>query len=120
MIDIKLIRENPQKFKDASKAKNISADIDRLLELDTNLRKNKQRLQDISTQKNSIGKSIPKLEGDEKQQALKKLGEFKAEFLSDETMVGFLDISEAGARAFLEGQAHTVKNACGIFQRFEA
>ena len=54
MIDIKLIRENPQKFKDASKAKNISADIDKLLELDAKLRENKQRLQDISTEKNSI------------------------------------------------------------------
>ena len=79
MIDIKLIRENPQKFKDGSKAKNISADIDKLLELDAKLRQNKQRLQDISTEKNSIGKSIPKLQGDEKQQALKKLGEFKTE-----------------------------------------
>ena len=79
MIDIKLIRENPQKFKDGSKAKNISTDIDKLLELDAKLRQNKQRLQDISTEKNSIGKSIPKLQGDEKQQALKKLGEFKTE-----------------------------------------
>ena len=79
MIDIKLIRENPPKFKDGAKAKNISADIDKLLELDARLRENKQRLQDISTEKNSIGKSIPKLDGDDKQQALKKLGEFKTE-----------------------------------------
>ncbi|HEG44226.1 MAG TPA: serine--tRNA ligase [Phycisphaerales bacterium] len=79
MIDIKLIRENPQKFKDGSKAKNISADIDKLLELDAKLRENKQRLQDLSTEKNTVGKSIPKLATNEKQDALAKLADLKKE-----------------------------------------
>jgi seryl-tRNA synthetase len=79
MIDIKIIRENPQQFKNACKAKNFYVDIDRLIELDSDLRKAKTRLQEITTEKNSLGKSIPKLSGDEKQKIIDKLGEFKNE-----------------------------------------
>ena len=79
MIDIKQIRENPQKFKDACTAKKFAADIDRLIEVDSELKTIKQRLQDISTDKNRIGKSIPKLSADEKQSALSQLAELKQE-----------------------------------------
>ena len=34
MIDIKLIREEPQKFKEAARAKNFHVDIDELLKID--------------------------------------------------------------------------------------
>jgi len=79
MIDIKLIRQNPQKFTDAAKAKGFDVDIDKLLSVDSELRNNKNRLQDIATEKNKIGKSIPKLAGQKKQSALGKLGELKKE-----------------------------------------
>ncbi len=77
MIDIKQIRENPQRFKDAAKVKGFDVDIDRLLEVDSALRTAKKQLQDISTSKNRLGKSIPKLSGDEKQAALSQLAELK-------------------------------------------
>ncbi len=79
MIDIKQIRENPQKFKDACQAKKFAADIDRLIEVDSALKTARQKLQDISTDKNRIGKSIPKLSADEKQSALSQLAELKQE-----------------------------------------
>lgn len=79
MMDIKQIRDNPEVFKNACKAKNFYVDIDRLIELDSELRKAKTRLQEITTEKNSLGKSIPKLAGDEKQKIINKLGEFKNE-----------------------------------------
>jgi seryl-tRNA synthetase len=79
MIDIKLIRDNPEPFKTACKAKNFYVDIDRLLQLDNDLRKVKTRLQEITTEKNTVGKSIPKLTGDEKQKLINKLAEFKNE-----------------------------------------
>ena len=60
MIDIKLIRENPQKFTEGAKVKKVSVDIDRLLEVDAKLLENKQKLQDIATEKNRVGKEIPK------------------------------------------------------------
>ncbi|MGA2172760.1 MAG: serine--tRNA ligase [Sedimentisphaerales bacterium] len=79
MIDIKTIRENPERFKKAAKDKNIDADIDRLLAVDTELLAAKQRLQDISTEKNRIGKSIPKLTGQEKQEVLGQLAKLKTD-----------------------------------------
>ncbi len=79
MIDIKLIRENPERFKKAAKDKHIGVDIDRLLEVDDALRKVSQLLQNSKTIKNKIGKSIPKLTGAEKQEALEKLATFKVE-----------------------------------------
>ncbi len=77
MIDIKLIRENPDKYKKAATDKKFSVDIDSLLEIDSALRDVKSKLQEITTQKNSIGKSIPKLTDDQKQKALDQLTELK-------------------------------------------
>jgi len=77
MIDIKQIRENPQRFAAACKAKKFDVDIDRLIEVDAGLRTAKQQLQEISTDKNRLGKSIPKLSPDEKQTALSQLSELK-------------------------------------------
>ncbi|MBC8468356.1 MAG: serine--tRNA ligase [Planctomycetes bacterium] len=77
MIDIKQIRENPEKFKKAAKDKHFDVDIDRLLDLDSQLLSIKKELQDISTDKNRIGKSIPRLSGDEKQSALSQLSQLK-------------------------------------------
>jgi seryl-tRNA synthetase len=77
MIDIKQIRENPEKFKKAAKDKNFDVDVDRLLDLDSQLLSVKKQLQDISTDKNRIGKSIPRLSPDEKQSALSELSQLK-------------------------------------------
>ncbi len=90
MIDIKLIRDNPEKFKKAAKDKNFDVDIDQLLKVDGWLRDNKRNLQDITTEKNTIGKFITKLEGVEKQNALKKLSEFKGiEAVINNSIKGF-------------------------------
>jgi len=66
MIDIRLIRENPEAYKTACRTKGFDAEIDRLLEVDSALKQAKQQLQDITTEKNKIGKSIPNLSGDKK------------------------------------------------------
>ena len=49
MIDIKQIRENREKFKKAAKDKNFDVDIDHLLDIDSDLLDNKNKLQDIAT-----------------------------------------------------------------------
>ena len=77
MIDIKLIRENPQHFKKAAANKHFDVDIERLLEIDSALKETKRNLQEIATQKNRLGKDIPKLSGNEKQKALDSLAELK-------------------------------------------
>ena len=77
MIDIKLIRENPETFKTGAALKKIAADIDRLLAVDAELMTFKKTLQDIVTEKNQIGKSIPTLDADAKKEALAKLAKLK-------------------------------------------
>ena len=77
MIDIKLIRENPEKYQQAAIDKHFDVDIARLIELDASIRDLKAKLQDIATEKNSVGKTIPKLSPDEKKDALAKLASLK-------------------------------------------
>lgn len=79
MIDIKEIRDNPNAFIQAAQDKRIAADIPALLEVDRQLKQAKARLQDIATEKNRIGKSIPKLSGPDKDAALEQLSQFKEE-----------------------------------------
>jgi seryl-tRNA synthetase len=79
MVDIKHIREHPQKFKDAAEAKRFQVDIDRLLEVDSALRQCRKKLQDITTEKNRLGKSVPRLSADEKQPVLDRLSKLKDE-----------------------------------------
>ena len=94
MIDIKQIRENPQRFKDACKAKGFDVNLDLLLELDRQIREAKNKLQHIATQKNQIGKSIPKLSGEDKERAFAKLMELKDKEL-------YLKIEEEISRRWL-------------------
>lgn len=81
MIDIKEIRENPEKFKKAAKDKGFVVDIDKLININSKLKAIKQQLQNIAAEKNRIGASIPKITGNEKEQTLKKLEELKKEEL---------------------------------------
>jgi len=75
MIDIKLIRENPESYKAAAVAKLIKCDIDRLLKVDSLLREAKQKLQDFATEKNQLGKSVATAQ--DKKPLLDKLAEIK-------------------------------------------
>ena len=77
MIDIKKIRENTQAFKDGAKAKGFDVDIDKLLKIEATLKSQKQQLQEITTEKNAIGKLIPKLDDKEKVIKLNRLSELK-------------------------------------------
>jgi len=77
MIDIKSIRENPQYFKDGAKAKRFEVDIDRLLEVDAALQDDRKKLQNIVTEKNRLGKEIPKLSPEARKEALETLSQLK-------------------------------------------
>jgi len=79
MIDIKALRDNPDIYIQAAQNKRIAADVPRLLEIDQQLKDAKAKLQDIATEKNRIGKSIPKLSGADKDAALQTLSQLKAD-----------------------------------------
>lgn len=79
MIDIKLLRESPEHYIQAAKNKRFDVDIPKLLEIDGRLRDLRAKLQDITTEKNKIGKAVPKLSGGEKDAALARLSQMKRE-----------------------------------------
>ncbi len=87
MIDIRELREHPEIYIRAARDKRIEADIPKLLELDQQLKDVKARLQDIATEKNRIGKSVPKLSGAEKDTALSELSRLKQEEEDDQERV---------------------------------
>ena len=79
MIDIKELRENPDKYKLACEHKGKDVDVDHLLELDRLSRDYRNQLQDIATKKNQFGKKIGKLKDTEKENALKEMSALKTE-----------------------------------------
>ena len=66
MLDIKFIRQNPDKVKEACKKKQVEVDIEQLLETDKKRREIIQALEDMRAQKNKVSKEIPNLK-DEKE-----------------------------------------------------
>ncbi len=87
MIDIKELRDHPEPYIQASQDKRIAADVPKLLEIDTELKDVKGRLQEIATEKNRIGKSVPKLSDQEKKAALAELSRLKQQEEDDQNRV---------------------------------
>ncbi len=63
MIDIKDLRENPDRYRQAAEHKRITVDIDTLLDLDTRHRELLTTQQELTAKKNQIGKQIGDLAG---------------------------------------------------------
>ncbi|HTV47794.1 MAG TPA: serine--tRNA ligase [Phycisphaerae bacterium] len=63
MLDIKFIRENPEAVRQGAKAKNISIDLDPLLQLDAQRRTLQQKLQDLTTEQNRLSRDLGPLMG---------------------------------------------------------
>ena len=60
MLDIKFIRENPEKIKRACRDKQVKVDIDKLLELDKQRRKIIVELEKLRAEQNKLSKEIAK------------------------------------------------------------
>ena len=80
MLDIRFIREQAAEVKLGAQRKGFGeVDIDQLLQLDADLRRAKQGLQEIATKKNKAGERIAKLSGKEKQGAIEEISQLKAQ-----------------------------------------
>ena len=77
MLDIKFIRENPEVVKTAAKNKLINVDIDRLLQVDEDLRKVSQEADTLKEERNKLSSSIPSLSNEEKQKTINYVKELK-------------------------------------------
>jgi seryl-tRNA synthetase len=82
MLDIAFIRENPDLIKDGIRKKRMKVDIDELLEKDEEVRKLRAGAESLRADRNRISKGIPKLSGDEKDQAVADVKSLK-QSLSD-------------------------------------
>lgn len=79
MIDLKDVRENPDRYREAARLKRIDVNIDRLLELDEQRRSLDARRQQLTAEKNAIGKQIGPIAGKLKKAAGDEQGALKAE-----------------------------------------
>ena len=64
MLDLKFIREHPQKVREAIDLKNEPADLDRLLELDRERRRRLQETEELKQLRNRVSKEIGRREAD--------------------------------------------------------
>jgi len=72
MLDIKYIRENPDKIKENNKNRGVSVDLDRLLDLDTLRRDQIKEIDELRAQRNQGSKGKP---SDEEIAKMRKLGD---------------------------------------------
>ncbi|MDT0451926.1 MULTISPECIES: serine--tRNA ligase [Streptomyces] len=79
MIDLRLLREDPDRVRASQRARGEDVDIvDALLSADERRRSSSVRFDELRSEQKSLGKLIPKATGDEKAELLKKAGELSA------------------------------------------
>ncbi|MFE0042329.1 serine--tRNA ligase [Streptomyces albireticuli] len=79
MIDLRLLREDPDRVRASQRARGEDVDVvDALLSADERRRSSSVRFDELRSEQKSLGKLIPKATGDEKAALLKKAGELSA------------------------------------------
>ncbi|MFE2179922.1 serine--tRNA ligase [Streptomyces sp. NPDC059455] len=79
MIDLRLLREDPDRVRASQRARGEDVDIvDALLTADERRRSSSVRFDELRAEQKALGKLIPKASGDEKAELLKKAGELSA------------------------------------------
>lgn len=77
MLDIKFIRDNPDKVKEGARKKNIDVDIDGLLILDEKRRIAVSETENLRAEQNKAGDGVVSLAGDEKEKRIESLRAIK-------------------------------------------
>ncbi|MET7361806.1 serine--tRNA ligase [Streptomyces sp. NPDC005562] len=79
MIDLRLLREDPDRVRASQRARGEDvALVDALLSADERRRSSGSRFDELRAEQRALGKLIPKASGDEKAELLKKAGELSA------------------------------------------
>ncbi|MBN1417145.1 MAG: serine--tRNA ligase, partial [Planctomycetes bacterium] len=74
MLDIRLIREDPDAVREAARRKRITVDLDRLLDLDRRFRALTAERDTIRGEQRKAGKEIAALRGEEKDRRVAEMG----------------------------------------------
>src|SRR3954464_6149723 len=78
MIDLKDLRENPDKYRRGAQLKNVNIDVDAVLALDEKHRASQREFEQFRSEQNEASKSIGRLKDPaEKQAAIARMGELK-------------------------------------------
>ena len=88
MLDLKLIRSEPDLVRAAARKKRMEVDVDRILELDATLRERGVRIDELRSEQKSSGKAIAKASADERGALLERQKALKAELKSLEEASG--------------------------------
>lgn len=92
MIDIKDLRDNPDKYRKGAKLKRIEVDFDAILKLDAQRSEAQKSFDQLRTEQNKASASIAKLkEPTEKKVAIARMGELKAQVKQAEEQVRAAD-----------------------------
>ncbi|MEV4440367.1 serine--tRNA ligase [Streptomyces sp. NPDC049577] len=79
MIDLRLLREDPDRVRASQRARGEDVDVvDALLSADERRRSSGVRFDELRSEQKALGKLIPKASGEEKAELLKKAGELAA------------------------------------------
>jgi seryl-tRNA synthetase len=79
MLDIKLIREDPEPFREALARRGLAERVDELLAADERRRELTRRVEDLRAEQNRSSKAIGGAQGDEKQRLIAEVAKVSAE-----------------------------------------
>jgi seryl-tRNA synthetase len=85
MIDIKLVRENPDLVKDAVRKKNMKVDIDQVLGVDARRRALETEFNELRSRQNKAGERMAKASKDEREAIKAEMTPIKARLVAIET-----------------------------------
>jgi seryl-tRNA synthetase len=88
MLDLQLIRDDPERVRRGAARKGIAFDVDRALALDAERRRLTTLRDQARAEQNRLGKQVASLSGEAKQEALARLKALKAEVERHETAAG--------------------------------
>ena len=72
MLDSQILKTNLKEFNENLRKRDISINVDLLIELDEKRRKAKFKAEQVRAEQNKLGKEIAKVEKEEKEELLKK------------------------------------------------
>jgi len=79
MLDIKLIREDPEPFRKALARRDLAKRVDELLEADERRRELTKRVEELRAEQNRASKAIGGAQGDERQRLIQEVAKVSAE-----------------------------------------
>ena len=96
MIDMKDLRENPDKYRRGAELKNVKVDIDAILRLDEQWRSSQTEFERLRAEQNQKGKEIAALKDPEqKKAAVGAMAQHKARMKEEEERAESFDTGDA-------------------------